>query len=76
MSSEPSKSNAIIYVLMGLTLLADIVGCSMRNRPQASVELASEAAGNATETELQNATIDELLNTEACEHNRVTADSD
>jgi hypothetical protein len=65
MSAEPSHSNNVLYVLMAVTLLADIVGCSMRYQPPASTDL--NYINQLTDADLQAATVeDAVVDTEFC----------
>jgi hypothetical protein len=68
MSAEPPHSKGLIYLLMAFTLLADIVGCSMRYQPPASADLTNRI-NQSTEEDLQAAGLeDAFIDVEFCPH--------
>jgi hypothetical protein len=70
MSAEPSHSNGVVYLLMALTLLADIVGCSMRDQPPASTDL--NKIDQPTDEDWQAAALeDAVVDTEFCPNSRI-----
>jgi hypothetical protein len=72
MSAEP-PANGFIYLLMAVTLLADIAGCSMRYQPPASADLND--INQPVDHALQAAAVeDAVVDTEFCPNQRTAID--
>jgi hypothetical protein len=72
MSAKPPHSNGLIYLLIAVTLMADIAGCSMRYQPPASAALTN-SINQSTEEDLQAAGVDDaFMDAEFCPHSAGT----